>query len=73
MQALPETEPSFAMRRGASALLLSLSEWTDLRAAWQAPDKALEPDIPCAPEDVYPEDHGMVYHPDMTEALSSVP
>ena len=62
MQAQATPTQTFAMRRDAAGLLVGFNEWQALRAAWEGLVTRLVPDIPCPPEDVYPEDHGVVVH-----------
>ena len=62
MQAQATPTQTFAMRRDAAGLLVGFDEWQALRGALAGHTKRLIPDIPCPPEDVFPEDHGVVVH-----------
>ena len=67
MQAQATPTQTFAMRRDASGLLVGFDEWQALRAAWEGLVTRLVPDIPCHPEDVYPEDYGVVVHLEISQ------
>ena len=65
MQGAPKTDVSFSMRRDAAVLLMDFDEWQALRGALEGMTARIIPDIPCPPEDVFPEDHGVVVHLEM--------
>ena len=65
MQGTPKIDVSFSMRRDAAVLLMDFVEWQALRGALEGMTARLIADIPCPPEDVFPEDHGMVVHLDL--------
>ena len=65
MQGATTTDPSFAMRRDTAGLLMDFIEWQALRGALEGMTAHFIADIPCPPEDVFPEDHGMVVHLDL--------
>ena len=62
---------TFAMRRDTSGLLVAFDEWQALRGAWAGLPARLVPDIPCPPEDIFPDDHGAVWHIDLVETSIS--
>ena len=62
MQAEARLTQNFAMRPVTAGLLVAFDEWQALRGALAGLPTRLIPDIPCPPEDVYPEDHGVVLH-----------
>ena len=62
MQGAAQISVSFSMRRDAAGLLMDFSEWQALRGALEELTTHLTADIPCPPEDIYPEDHGCVIH-----------
>ena len=68
MQGALTTDFSFAIRRDSAPLLMDFIEWQALRGALEGMSTRLIADIPCPPEDIYPEDHGCVVHLDLSDA-----
>ena len=68
MQGAPKTDVSFSMRRDTAVLLMGFVEWQALRGALEGMSTRLTADIPCPPEDIYPEDHGCVVHLNLSDA-----
>ena len=65
------TDPDIRDAPTASGLLVAFDEWQALRGAWAGLPARLIPDIPCPPEDIYPDDHGVVLHIDNGETSIS--